>query len=108
MQNTRYSAFSEKFSELLLGFLKSSWKSKSINLLSVLVGYFLFNNLITNFLAKIDNKIFIVPFLILFFEMIIRIKPSKKSNLYLLWQVFDRLRIGAIYALILEAFKLGS
>jgi len=49
-----------------------------------------------------------VPIIIVIIEVIIRIKPSSKSKFYDLWTVFDKLRIGAIYAVILEAFKLGS
>ena len=41
-------------------------------------------------------------------EIIIRIKPDASSKFYYLWNVIDKLRIGAVYAVILEAFKLGS
>ena len=49
-----------------------------------------------------------VPIIIVFIEIIIRIKPATSSKFYYLWTVVDKLRIGAIYAVILEAFKLGS
>jgi hypothetical protein len=49
-----------------------------------------------------------VPIIIIFIEIIIRIKPAVSSKFYYLWTVVDKLRIGAIYAIILEAFKLGS
>ena len=49
-----------------------------------------------------------VPIIILIIELIIRLKPNKDSSIYYLWSVIDKLRIGATYALILEAFKLGS
>ena len=49
-----------------------------------------------------------VPIIIIFIEIIIRIKPDESSKFYYLWTVVDKLRIGAIYAVILEAFKLGS
>jgi len=42
MQKTRFSILSEKFAEILFGFLNLSWKDKSINLISFLIGYFLF------------------------------------------------------------------
>ncbi len=108
MQKTRVSYIFSKLDKLILGFLKSSWKDKSINLLSILFGYFLFTNLITNYISLIRNKVFIVPILILVFEIIIRIKPSTNNKFFYLWNIFDKLRIGGIYALILEAFKLGS
>jgi len=49
-----------------------------------------------------------VPIIIIFIEIIIRIKPTSSSKFYYIWNVVDKLRIGAIYAIILEAFKLGS
>ena len=54
------------------------------------------------------SELIMVPIIIIFLEFIIRIKPSSKSKLFYLWSVVDKLRIGAFYAVILEAFKLGS
>lgn len=108
MQKTRYSRIYEKLNILLFGFLKSSWRAKSVNILSILIGYFLFTNLITNYLSRFENKLIIVPSIIILFELIIRFRPSSKSKGYTFWTILDKLRIGGIYALILEAFKLGS
>ena len=49
-----------------------------------------------------------VPVLMLVVELIIRIRPYPRSKLFDLWSIVDRVRIGASYAVILEAFKLGS
>ena len=108
MQNTRFSNINDKLSKLLFGFLESSWRSKSINLISILFGYFLFANFITKFITEGQNELLMVPIIILIIELIIRTKPSNNSNLFNLWSIADKIRIGAIYALILEAFKLGS
>ena len=54
------------------------------------------------------NELIMVPIIIIFIEIVIRIKPAASSKFYYLWTVVDKLRIGAIYAVILEAFKLGS
>ena len=108
MQKTKFSKINDQFNNLLFGFLSSSWKSKSINVISVLTGYFLFANFATKFISEGKNELIMVPVIILFIEIIIRIKPSSSSRFYDLWSVIDKLRIGAIYAVILEAFKLGS
>ena len=108
MQKTNFSRITNQLSNLLFGFLSDTWRSKSISLISVLTGYFLFANFITKFISEGKNELIIVPIIILFVEIIIRIKPSSSSKLYNLWVVIDKLRIGAIYAIILEAFKLGS
>ena len=68
----------------------------------------LFANFLTKFISEGKNELIMVPIIIIVIEIIIRIKPSSKSKFYDLWSIFDKLRIGAIYAIILEAFKLGS
>ncbi len=108
MQKTKFSIINDKFTNLLFGFLSSSWKSKSINLISVLIGYFLFANFITKFISEGQNELIMVPIIILIIELIIRSKPSSSSSLFNIWSVVDKIRIGATYAVILEAFKLGS
>ena len=108
MQNTRFSNINNNLSKIFFGFLESNWRSKSINLSSILFGYFLFANFITKFISEGKNELLMVPVIIILFEFIIRMKPLRKSNMYLLWMFLDKIRIGAVYALILEAFKLGS
>ena len=108
MQETNFSRIIYQLNNILFGFLSDTWKSKSIGLISVLTGYFLFANFITKFISEGKNELIMVPIIIFFLEIIIRVKPSSKSRFYNTWAVFDKLRIGAIYAIILEAFKLGS
>ena len=108
MQKTRFTIFYDSINLLFLGFLKSSWKDKSLNLLSILFGYFLFANFITKFISEGKNELLMIPVIIILFEVIIRMKPQRNSNIYLVWMLLDKIRIGAVYALILEAFKLGS
>ena len=108
MQKTRFTVFYDSLNLVFLGFLKSSWKDKSLNLLSILFGYFLFANFITKFISEGKNELLMIPVIIILFEVIIRMKPPRNSNMYLVWMFLDKIRIGAVYALILEAFKLGS
>ena len=108
MQKTNFSRITHEVNNLLFGFLSNTWRSKSIALISVLTGYFLFANFLTKFITEGKNELIMVPIIIVFLEFIIRIKPSSKSKFFDLWSVIDRLRIGAFYAVILEAFKLGS
>ena len=108
MQKTKFSKINDQLYKLLFGFLSSSWKSKSINIISVLTGYFLFANFVTKFISEGRNELIMVPIIILIIEVIIRIRPTTGSSLFKLWSIVDKVRIGATYAVILEAFKLGS
>ena len=108
MQRTRFTVFFDSLNLVFLGFIKSSWKDKALNLLSILFGYFLFANFITKFISEGKNELIMIPIIIFLFEIIIRSRPLRTSNLYFIWMILDKIRIGAVYALILEAFKLGS
>ncbi len=108
MQKTSFSKIVYQLNNLFFGFLSDTWKTKSIGLISVLTGYFLFANFLTKFISEGKNELIMVPIIIVFIEIIIRIKPSSDSRFYYIWTVVDKLRIGAVYAIILEAFKLGS
>ena len=108
MQKTNFSKISYRINNLFFGFLSDTWRTKSIGLISVLTGYFLFANFITKFISEGKNELIMVPIIIVFVEIIIRIKPPSSLKIYNLWSIVDKLRIGAIYAIILEAFKLGS
>jgi len=108
MQKTNFSRITYQLNTLFFGFLSDTWRTKSINIICVLTGYFLFANFITKFISEGKNELIMVPIIIVFIEIIIRIKPSSNSKFYNLWTAVDKLRIGAIYAIILEAFKLGS
>ena len=108
MQKTNFSRITYQLNNLFFGFLSDTWRTKSIGLISVLTGYFLFANFLTKFISEGKNELIMVPIIIVFIEIIIRIKPYSNSKFYNLWSIIDKLRIGAIYAIILEAFKLGS
>ena len=108
MQNTNLSRIIDQSNNIIFGFISSNWRSKSISLISILTGYFLFANFITKFISEGKNELVMVPIIILFIEFIIRIKPSSKSKSFKFWLVIDKVRIGSTYAVILEAFKLGS
>ena len=108
MQKTNFSKITYQLNILFFGFLSDTWRTKSISLISVLTGYFLFANFLTKFISEGKNELIMVPIIIILIEIIIRLKPLSSSKFYYLWSVVDKLRIGAIYAVILEAFKLGS
>ena len=108
MQKTNFSRITYQLNNLFFGILSDTWRTKSIGLISVLTGYFLFANFITKFISEGKNELIMVPIIIFFIEIIIRINPSSSSKFYYLWTVVDKLTIGAIYAIELEAFKLGA
>ena len=96
MQKTNFSRIIYQLNNLLFGFLSDTWKSKSIGLISVLTGYFLFANFLTKFISEGKNELIMVPIIIVFFETIIRIKPSSRSKFYYRYLVHNDIIINLL------------
>ena len=64
MQKTNFSRITFQLNNLFFGFLSDTWRSKSINLISVLTGYFLFANFLTKFISEGKNELIMVPIII--------------------------------------------
>ncbi len=86
----------------------TSWRKRSILILSILTGFYFTNNLISYFLDKSTNAIILAILIILLMEISIRINLFKSTKYSIFILIINNLRIGSTYALILEAFKLGS
>jgi len=110
VQRTRFQAVESRLGRGALGQLRSSWRSSSLALLSLLAGYFLSQNLSTLLLIKIPGgRPLVVLAMVLLIELMIRLRSRLlRSEPPLGWVVADNLRIGATYGVVLEAFKLGT
>ncbi len=109
MQNTKYerliSDLTSSFNAIFIG----SWKRRSFSILSLLLGYYLSSQLASFYLDNNLNTIVIASFVVIFFELIIRLRSNiNKVKLPMIWICIDNFRIGTTYAIALEAFKLGS
>ena len=109
MQNTRFNKLVDTFSLLVKPLIYDSWTKRSIFLFSILSGFYLTNSLISFLLDKSINTIFLALIILFVMEISIRSKLfSNFSKLSILIIGINNFRIGSTYALILEAFKLGS
>ena len=66
MQKTNFSIITDQINDLLFGFLSDTWRSKSIGIVSVLTGYFLFANFATKFISEGKNELIMVTIIIFF------------------------------------------
>jgi hypothetical protein len=110
-QRTRYAAFEQRLGRSLLGQLRRSWRHASLAVLSLLVGYFLCQNLISLLLVRVPGgRSAVVLMLVLSMELLVRLRTwvVRSEEKPLLWVMLDNLRLGATYAAVLEAFKLGT
>ncbi|WP_269624830.1 DUF565 domain-containing protein [Prochlorococcus marinus] len=109
MQNTQFKKFINSSIRVINPIVSDSWSKRSILLLSLLSGFYFTNSLLSFLLDKSINTIFLALIILLIMELAIRLSLfSNNKQLSLMIRSIDNLRIGSSYALILEAFKLGS
>ena len=109
MQKTRFIKLLNSVLLIVNPIISDSWSKRSILLLSLLSGFYFTNSLISFFLDKSVNTIFLAITILLIMELSIRsLLFNKITKLSILLIAINNFRIGSTYALILEAFKLGS
>ena len=109
MQKTKFRKFLDLLLTSLNPIISDSWSTRSLLLLSLLTGFYFTNSFLSFLLDKSVNTIFLAILILLIMEISIRTSlVSKNFKFSILILTINNLRIGSTYALILEAFKLGS
>jgi hypothetical protein len=110
VQRTRYEALERRLGGTLLGQLRHSWRAGSLAFLSLLAGFFLAQNATTLLMASLaGGRPLVVLLTVLAIELLVRLRSRfVRSEPPLGWVIVDNLRLGATYAVVLEAFKLGT
>ena len=106
MQNTKYRKLIDSLYRVLNPFFSDSWSKRSILILSLLIGFYFTNSLLSFLLDKSVNTIFLAIIILLIMELAIRSYLISKYSIPV--TIINNIRIGSTYALILEAYKLGS
>ncbi len=108
MQKTRLKKYTDSILIYLTPLITDTWRRRSLLLISLLAGFYLTNSFISYFLDIPINTIFIAVLTVIIMELAIRIIFFTNKRLTIFKLILNNLRIGSTYALILEAFKLGS
>ena len=109
MQNTNFNRNVKKSLAFVQSIFIGPWKIRSFSLISLLMGFYFISLSSVYILDKNTNTIFIAFIMIVLLEMLIRARSTISSNqLPIYWICIDNFRIGITYAIVLEAFKLGS
>ncbi len=109
MQKTRFKKFLEALDRIINPILSDSWTKRSILLISLLFGFYITNSFLSYLLDKSVNTVIIAIVLLIFMEISIRsLLLTSFSKMSIIIMSINNVRIGSTYALILEAFKLGS
>ena len=109
MQKTKFKKQVDQLFKIINPIISDSWSKRSILLLSLLFGFYFTNSMLSFLLDKSVNTILLAILILLIMELSIRsYLLSKYPKLSIIINFINNFRIGSTYALLLEAFKLGS
>ena len=110
LQQTRYNGVQVAIGRSLSAAVGGSWRGFSLQLLALLLGFYLASNLTSLLLLQIPGgRPSAVLLMVLGIELLIRLRTrAVRDRPPLGWVICDNVRIGAVYAVVLEAFKLGT
>lgn len=110
LQPTRLQQVQEHWGRVIRAQIGSRWATGSAGLLALLGGVFLGENLSSILLWKVTGgRPIVVLCMVVTHELLVRLRTRAVSDIPSFgWVVLDNLRIGVVFALVLEAFKLGS
>ena len=106
MQKTKFREFIDSLIFIINPIISDSWSKRSLLLLSLLFGFYFTNSFLSFLLDKSVNTIFLAITILLIMELVIRSYLIPKLTMPVM--IINNIRIGSTYALILEAYKLGS
>ena len=106
MQKTKFREFIDSLIFIINPIISDSWSKRSLLLLSLLFGFYFTNSFLSFLLDKSVNTIFLAIIILLIMELVIRSYLIPKLTISVM--IINNIRIGSTYALILEAYKLGS
>ena len=109
-QKTRLEDLSLRMRSYISIRLFGPWRIRSVYLLSLLIGYYFSSNLISYLINEQKQKLFILIILLLLIETVVRMRTRifRNDSESIIFNSIDNIRLGTTYAIILEAFKLGS
>jgi hypothetical protein len=110
VQRTRLQGVLQRLGNQLLGWLRRSWRGASFSILALLLGYWLGQNLTSLLLLRVPlGRPLVVLFLVLTVEAVVRIRSRLVGGEPSIgWVIADNLRVGMVYSVVFEAFKLGT
>jgi hypothetical protein len=109
LQRTRLLQLQERSGRHLFGLWGGTWRRRSLAVLALLIGLFAGNNLTSLWLLWVGSRPLVVLLLVVGLELLVRLRSRLvRGPLPLGWVILDNLRLGLVYAVVLEAFKLGS
>ena len=100
LQHTRLGGLQSRLGRSLRSGLSGPWWRRSFSLLSLLVGFFIGSSLTVHLAEAVTFRTFSGLYCLAVCELLVLMRQR--------WPWLDNLRLGFVYAIVLEAFKVGS
>jgi dolichol kinase len=109
-QQTRFERAASALAASALGQLRGGWRHRSAQLLALLLGFYAGGNVTAYVLPMFPGgRPAMVVAVVVALELLVRLRSRLvTAEPPLGWRLLDNLRIGLVYAVVLEAFKLGT
>ncbi|MFM7548472.1 MAG: DUF565 domain-containing protein [Cyanobacteriota bacterium] len=114
-QPTRFARLTDAMATSLFGAFRGSWRRRSVLLLSLLLGFYAGGNITAYVVVRFPGgRPAMVLAIVLLLELVVRLRSRTMPPLPdgqpapFGWMVADNLRLGVVYAVVLEAFKVGT
>ncbi|MFN9630553.1 MAG: DUF565 domain-containing protein [Cyanobacteriota bacterium] len=110
IQRTRLEQLQQRWGRVIRAQIGDRWATASAASLALLAGIFLGQNVASILLWTVTGgRPMVVLGLVVSHELVVRLRSRTVGQVpSLAWVMLDNLRIGVVFALMLEAFKLGS
>jgi hypothetical protein len=109
LQPTRFDGLQRRIVTAVFGGFRGSWRRRSLAVLALLLGFYGGQNVTALWLERIGQRPVVVLMLVVLLELVVRLRTRLAGDRPALgWVIADNLRLGLVYAVVLEAFKLGS
>ena len=109
IQNTRLFRLQGWLGFRLFSSISGPWWRITLLVFGLLFGFFVGGNLTLHIDAAVGKSTYTAFYSILVCEILVRLRSRvSSSNMPSYWQFLDNFRIGFVYSIILEAFKVGS
>lgn len=110
VQRTRLQGLLQSLATAMVALLRRSWREASFSILALLLGYYLGQNLTSLLLLHVPiGRPLLVLGLVLLIEAMVRLRSHVvRSEPSIGWVIADNLRLGVVYSVVFEAFKLGT
>ena len=100
LQRTRLAGLQRRVGNTLSSGLSGPWWKRSFSLISLLFGFFIGSSLTVHLAESVTYRTFSGLYCLIASEFLVLMRPK--------WRGLDNFRLGFVYAIVLEAFKVGS